>query len=77
MNPCAVSAARTAAATVKVASVVPGLLSAATRRITSASHIAGLRAGAKPSRNHASAFAASSGCASAPHWSSASHTSPM
>jgi len=53
-KPADVSARRTAPATVNVPNVAPGADSRATSLKISGDHIAGLRSGAKPSKNHAS-----------------------
>jgi len=54
-KPAAVRPRRTPPATVKVAARAPGAERPATAAITASLHMAGLRAGEKPSRNQASA----------------------
>ncbi len=68
-KPAAAKARRTGPATVKVAARAPGALSAPTPASTSSRHICGFFAGAKPSRNQASARP--------PPRARASPTSPM
>ena len=64
-NPAPSSAARTGAATLQVASVAPGAASRPRCRSVRGSHMAGFFAGAKPSRNIASAARRSCGRPSA------------